>query len=42
MSDGRLCALQKGGDVPLSADDVQKMVKIGIQYGKELRKLVIK
>ncbi|RLE44655.1 RNA-binding protein [Candidatus Woesearchaeota archaeon] len=42
MSDGRLCALQKGGDAPLSADDIQKMVKIGIQYGKELRKLVIK
>jgi len=40
LSDGTLCALQKGGDYPLSADDVSKMVDIGIEKGKELRKLV--
>jgi len=42
MGDGRLCALQKGGDVALSADEISRMVNIGIQYGKELRKLVVK
>ena len=40
LSDGTLCALQKGGDYPLSADDVSKMVDIGIEKGEELRKLV--
>jgi hypothetical protein len=32
--------LQKGGDVPLSAEDIAKMVDIGIEKGKELRKLI--
>ena len=40
LSDGTLCALQKGGDYPLTAEDVSKMVDIGIEKGKELRKLV--
>ena len=40
LSDGTLCALQKGGDYPLSAEDVSKMVDIGVEKGKELRKLV--
>jgi|TARA_Y100000310_G_scaffold177182_1_gene177261 exosome complex component RRP42 len=40
LSDGTLCALQKGGDYPLSAEDVMKMVDIGLEKGKELRKLV--
>ncbi len=40
LSDGTLCALQKGGDYPLTAEDVAKMVDIGIEKGKELRKLV--
>ena len=40
LSDGTLCAMQKGGDVPLSAEDVEKMVDLGLEKGKELRKLV--
>ena len=40
LSDGTLCALQKGGDYPLSAEDIAKMIDIGIEKGKELRKLV--
>lgn len=40
LSDGTLCALQKGGDYPLTADDIDKMIDIGVEKGKELRKLV--
>lgn len=40
LSDGTLCALQKGGDYPLTDEDIAKMVDIGIEKGKELRKLV--
>ena len=40
LADGTLCALQKGGDYPLTAEDVAKMVDLGIEKGKELRKLV--
>ena len=36
--DGNLCALQKGEDAPLSVEDVEKMIDIGIAKGKELRK----
>ncbi len=38
--DGTLCALQKGGDKPLTAEDIDKMVGIGIEKSKELRKLL--
>lgn len=40
LSDGTLCALQKGGNYPLTAEDVSKMADIGLEKGKELRKLV--
>ena len=40
LSDGTLCALQKGGDYPLSAEDISKMIDLGIEKGNELRKLV--
>ena len=40
LSDGTLCALQKGGDYPLTAEDVSKMIDLGVEKGKELRKLV--
>ncbi len=36
--DGKLCALQKGGEEPLSIDEVNKMVELGIEKGNELRK----
>lgn len=40
LSDGTLCAMQKGGDYPLTSEDIAKMVDIGVEKGKELRKLV--
>jgi len=40
LSDGTLCAMQKGGDYPLAAEDIEKMIDIGLEKGKELRKLV--
>ena len=38
IEDGTLCAMQKGGDFPLTVDDIDKMLDIGIEKGKELRK----
>jgi len=38
--DGTLCALQKGGDKPLTAEDIDNMVGIGIEKSKELRKFL--
>jgi len=38
IEDGTLCALQKGGDYPLTTEDIDKMLDIGIEKGKELRK----
>ena len=38
IEDGTLCALQKGGDFPLTIEDIDKMLDIGIEKGKELRK----
>ena len=38
MADGTLCALQKGGEDPLTAEEIEKMVELGIEKGKELRK----
>ncbi|HZX44834.1 MAG TPA: exosome complex protein Rrp42 [Candidatus Nanoarchaeia archaeon] len=37
IEDGTICALQKGGEAPLSVDDVTKMIDIGIEKAKELR-----
>ena len=37
LEDGTLCAMQKGGDIPLTVDDINQMVDIGIEKGKELR-----
>ena len=38
IEDGTLCAMQKGGDFPLTIEDIDKMLDIGIEKGKELRK----
>ena len=38
IEDGTLCALQKGGDMPLTMEDIDKMLDIGIEKAKELRK----
>jgi exosome complex component RRP42 len=37
-----LCALQKGGDAPLTTDDISAMVDIAFRVGEKLRKLVVK
>ncbi len=38
--DGRVCAMQKGGDSALSPEDIEKVIDISIKKGKELRKLL--
>jgi len=38
LEDGTLCAMQKGGEDELTAEDIMKMIEIGIEKGKELRK----
>ncbi len=38
--DGLLCALQKGGDEPLTAEEISKAVDIAIEKAAELRKLL--
>ena len=38
IEDGTLCALQKGGDSPLTMEEIDKMLDIGVEKGKELRK----
>lgn len=38
LSDNRLCALQKGGDAEMTADEIMKMIDIAVDKCKELRK----
>jgi exosome complex component RRP42 len=38
--DGNICALQKGGDMPLSLEDISKMVELATKKAEELRALV--
>lgn len=38
--DGKLCALQKGGSMPISSDELGAMLKLGIEKGKELMKFL--
>lgn len=38
--DGNICALQKGGDYPVTIQDVEKMVDIGMKKAEEFRKLL--
>lgn len=38
LEDGTVCSLQKGGDIGLSVDDIDKMVEIALKKTKELRK----
>lgn len=37
LADGRICALQKGGDKPLTTEDIKRMTELGIKKSKELR-----
>ncbi|MFH0874878.1 MAG: exosome complex protein Rrp42 [archaeon] len=36
--DGKICALQKGGDVALSLDDISKMIDLALAKSKDIRK----
>ena len=38
IEDGTLCAMQKGGDFPLTSEDINEMLDIGIEKARELRK----
>lgn len=38
IKDGTLSALQKGGEVPLTIEEIDKMVEIGLEQSKKLRK----
>ena len=39
IENGKIVALQKGGNGTLSDNDIEKMIEIGIKKGKELRKV---
>ena len=40
--EGNICSLQKGGDAPLTIEEIDQMVSISIEKGGELRKLLKK
>ncbi|MBT3464106.1 RNA-binding protein, partial [archaeon] len=40
ISDGTICALQKGGDLPLTLDDIDKMLDLAIVKANEIRKSI--
>lgn len=42
LEDGTLCALQKGGEMPLTSEEITKMIEIGTEKGKELRQALSK
>jgi len=37
LEDGTLCAMQKGGDTPLTKEEIEKMIDVAVEKGKELR-----
>jgi exosome complex component RRP42 len=37
IEDGTLCALQKGGEAPLTSEEILAMIDIGVEKGKDLR-----
>lgn len=39
LDNGNLCAMQKGEDEPLSAEDINQMVELSLAKAKELRKV---
>ncbi|MFC1730910.1 exosome complex protein Rrp42 [candidate division KSB1 bacterium] len=40
IKDGTICALQKGGELPLKIEDIKKMAEIGTEKAKDLLKFV--
>lgn len=41
LADGNLCALQKGGDAPLTMEDIKEMVRLADEKSKELREQLL-
>ncbi len=42
LGDGSVCSMQKGGEVPLSKEEVTEIVSLSKEKGKELRKKFLK
>jgi exosome complex component RRP42 len=42
VTEGEICAMQKGGNGTISIDDVEKIVDIAIEKSKEIRKQLAK
>jgi exosome complex component RRP42 len=42
MDNGELCALQKGGEGPLTLEQIDKMLDLGMKKAEEIRKLIKK
>ena len=40
LTDGTICAMQKGGDEPVSAEETNNMINLALKSAKNLRKLV--
>jgi len=40
LEDGNICALQKGGDLPLTLDDISGMIDLALAKAKEIRKSI--
>ena len=40
LDDGKICALQKGGDNPLTIDDIKKMTDIALEKAKLIREKI--
>jgi len=40
LEDDSLCAMQKGGDSPLTQDEISKMVDLAVKISKDIRKLL--
>lgn len=38
IEDGSICAMQKGGETPLTTDEISKMIDIAVKHAKTLRK----
>ncbi len=41
LEDDTICALQKGGDTPLSTEEIHKITELAIEKSRDLRKLLL-
>ena len=40
IDNGELCALQKGGEGPLTIEEIDKMLELALRKSEEIRKLI--